>query len=269
MLASGAVLRADPFTFTAFGDPWLNQQWGTGIVVALVQGAAGWGGLSLLRTIMIALIVGLVFVGCRAGLDRRRAAYLTLAGFLLGRVPCPEGAALRDRLLRSPWRPGASRVAARLCLLPVVVSRANLREPPPARDRPGGGGRCAPSPGRGPCSPSWRLPRHLRDRSGEVWYAIGLSTTPRSRAWSPVAAASPLRAGFLLRVGARGRVRVLRAHHAAGPSASARSGSACRARASIAERGGLRALALSPSPLVAAAFPAGARPAPSRPGCAA
>jgi hypothetical protein len=26
MLASGAVLRADPFTFTAFGDPWLNQQ---------------------------------------------------------------------------------------------------------------------------------------------------------------------------------------------------------------------------------------------------
>ena len=83
MLASGAVLRADPFTFTAFGDPWLNQQWGTGVAVALVQGAAGWGGLSLLRTIMIALIVGLVFVGCRAGLDRRRAAYLTLAGFLL------------------------------------------------------------------------------------------------------------------------------------------------------------------------------------------
>ena len=84
MLASGAVLRADPFTFTAFGDPWLNQQWGTGVIVALVQGAAGWGGLSLLRTLLIALTVGLVFVACRVDLDRRRSAYLTLAGFLLG-----------------------------------------------------------------------------------------------------------------------------------------------------------------------------------------
>jgi len=84
MLASGAVLRADPFTFTAFGDPWLNQQWGTGVAVALVHGAAGWGGLSLLRALLITLVAGLVLVGCRAGLDRRPAAYLTLAGFLLG-----------------------------------------------------------------------------------------------------------------------------------------------------------------------------------------
>ena len=83
MLASGAVLRADPFTFTAFGDPWLNQQWGTGVAVALVHGAAGWGGLSLLRALLIPLVAGLVLVGCRAGLDRRPAAYLALAGFLL------------------------------------------------------------------------------------------------------------------------------------------------------------------------------------------
>ncbi len=84
MLASGAVLRADPFTFTAFGDPWLNQQWGTGVAVAVAHGAAGWGGLSLLRALLITLVAGLVLVGCRAGLDRRPAAYLTLAGFLLG-----------------------------------------------------------------------------------------------------------------------------------------------------------------------------------------
>jgi hypothetical protein len=84
MLASGAVLRADPFTFTAFGDPWLNQQWGTGVLVALVHGALGWGGLALMRALMIALVTGLILVGCRAELDRRRAGYLTLAGFLLG-----------------------------------------------------------------------------------------------------------------------------------------------------------------------------------------
>ena len=84
MLASGAVLRTDPFTFTAFGDPWLNQQWGTGVAVALVHGPLGWGGLSLLRTLLITLVAGLILVGCHADLDRRRAAYLTLAGFLLG-----------------------------------------------------------------------------------------------------------------------------------------------------------------------------------------
>lgn len=28
MLGSLSVLREDPFTFTAMGDPWLNQQWG-------------------------------------------------------------------------------------------------------------------------------------------------------------------------------------------------------------------------------------------------
>ena len=101
MLASGAVLRADPFTFTAFGDPWLNQQWGTGVAVALVHGAAGWGGLSLLRTLLIALVVGLVLIGCRAGLGRRPAALLTLAGFLLGIGSLALRAQLfGDRLLR-------------------------------------------------------------------------------------------------------------------------------------------------------------------------
>jgi hypothetical protein len=84
MLGSGAVLRADPFTFTAFGDAWVNQQWGAGVALALVHGAAGWGGLAMLRALLIALVAGLVLVGCRVSLHRRPAAYLTLAGFLLG-----------------------------------------------------------------------------------------------------------------------------------------------------------------------------------------
>ena len=51
MLGSLAVLRTDPFTFTVFGEPWLNQQWGAGVLFAAVHGLAGWGGLVILRVV--------------------------------------------------------------------------------------------------------------------------------------------------------------------------------------------------------------------------
>jgi hypothetical protein len=35
MRASGSVLRADPLTFTAAGQAWLNQQWGAGVLLSL------------------------------------------------------------------------------------------------------------------------------------------------------------------------------------------------------------------------------------------
>ena len=54
MLESLSVLRTDPFTFTAMGDPWLNQQWGAGVLFALVHGLGGWGGLALLRAVLVA-----------------------------------------------------------------------------------------------------------------------------------------------------------------------------------------------------------------------
>ena len=130
MLASGSVLRTDPFTFTAFGDPWLNQQWGAGVALALVHDAAGWGGLAMLRALLIGLVAGLVLVGCRVGLDRRPAAFLTLAGFLLSigalalraqllGIVCFAGVvallALREKHPRARW------------LLPLVVlAWANL-----------------------------------------------------------------------------------------------------------------------------------------------
>ncbi len=84
MLASGAVLRADPFTFTALGEPWLNQQWGAGIVFALVHGLAGWGGLVVLRAVLVAAAVGLVMAGAGRWLAPRSAALLALAGFIVG-----------------------------------------------------------------------------------------------------------------------------------------------------------------------------------------
>lgn len=83
MLAAGEVVRADPFTFTAFGDPWLNQQWGAAGLFAVVHGAGGWGGLVVLRAVLVALAIGLVAVGARRWLPARSASLLALAGFLV------------------------------------------------------------------------------------------------------------------------------------------------------------------------------------------
>jgi hypothetical protein len=84
MLSSLTVLREDPFTFTAFGDPWLNQQWGAGVLFAAVHGPAGWGGLVVLRVVLVAASVGFVALAACRWLAPRSAALLALAGFVVG-----------------------------------------------------------------------------------------------------------------------------------------------------------------------------------------
>jgi hypothetical protein len=85
MLASGTVLRTDPFTFSAGGEPWLNQQWGAGVLLALALGPAGWGGLVVFRAALVGLAFGLVFAGVRlGGAGPRGSALLALAGFVVG-----------------------------------------------------------------------------------------------------------------------------------------------------------------------------------------
>lgn len=85
MLASGMVLRTDPLTFTAGGDPWLNQQWGAGVVLALAFTPLGWAGLAVMRAALVGLIFGLVCLGARlGGASPRSAALFALAGFMVG-----------------------------------------------------------------------------------------------------------------------------------------------------------------------------------------
>jgi hypothetical protein len=83
MLAAGTVVREDPFTFTAAGAPWLNQQWGAGVLFAAVHGTGGWGGLVVLRLLLVAASVGLLAVAVRRWLGWRAATQLALAGFLV------------------------------------------------------------------------------------------------------------------------------------------------------------------------------------------
>ncbi|MGH2660281.1 MAG: hypothetical protein ACRDHS_11600 [Actinomycetota bacterium] len=85
MLDTHSLLRTDPFTATAAGSPWLNQQWLAQILLATVFRLGGWLGLAVLRAALAGLVMTFVFMACRAaGASTKRAAWLTLpSGALL------------------------------------------------------------------------------------------------------------------------------------------------------------------------------------------
>lgn len=84
ILDHGAVLRTDPFAFTTAGGPWLDQQWGAQVLLALADRAGGWAGLAIIRALLVGLVIGLVYVACRrSGAGQRVGAWLALAAFVL------------------------------------------------------------------------------------------------------------------------------------------------------------------------------------------
>ena len=83
MLDTGRILRTDVFTVSAFGDPWLDQQWGAQVVLAAIFRGGGWLALALFRGVATALVTSMVYASCRnAGASRRWAAGLTLTAGL-------------------------------------------------------------------------------------------------------------------------------------------------------------------------------------------
>src|SRR2546423_11043715 len=65
ILASGAIPTVDTWTFTAAGTPWLNQQWGSELLLQLAYAATGWTGLALLRAALVGLAFGLLLMTVR------------------------------------------------------------------------------------------------------------------------------------------------------------------------------------------------------------
>lgn len=87
ILSGGGIPSADTWTFTAPGAPWVDQQWGAQVVLAAVYRLAGWTGLVVLRAALIGVVFGCLFlVARRRGVDVRRAAWLTLAAFVVTAV---------------------------------------------------------------------------------------------------------------------------------------------------------------------------------------
>ena len=85
MLDTHRVLDVDTFTFTVAGQPWLNQQWGAQVVMALIHRAGGWGGVLLASGVLVGATAFFVYRSCRAvGASARTASLLTVAGCVVG-----------------------------------------------------------------------------------------------------------------------------------------------------------------------------------------
>jgi hypothetical protein len=86
-LDGSGIPTRDTFTFTAAGEPWLDQQWGAQVILAVVYRLTGWIGLVVLRGALVGALFGLLFAACRLrGADLRRAAWLTLGAFIVSAV---------------------------------------------------------------------------------------------------------------------------------------------------------------------------------------
>ncbi len=108
MLETGGLLRTDPFTFTAGGQPWLDQQWLAQIFLAAIHDLGGWPLLTIAHGALVGSVFGLLVAACRArGASPRVAAWLALAAFL---VAAPA-LALRPQLV------GLTLMAVELLLL--------------------------------------------------------------------------------------------------------------------------------------------------------
>lgn len=84
ILANHAFLRADPFSFTSGGTPWIDHEWLFQVVVSIAYRFGGPPALVALRALTVAsLAVLLTAVGVRSGLSQAAAlvlAVLSIAG---------------------------------------------------------------------------------------------------------------------------------------------------------------------------------------------
>jgi hypothetical protein len=82
MLETGSLLREDPFSYTARGRPWVDQQWGAQVLFAAIHRVGGWPLLIVTRAVLAGVVFWLVFLACRAqGAGRKVAALLTMGAF--------------------------------------------------------------------------------------------------------------------------------------------------------------------------------------------
>jgi hypothetical protein len=79
IIAHGMVPRADMFSHTEAGQPWIDMEWLAQILMAAVYLAAGWPGLVVLASLTVAATYALLVMYCRRAINPWAAALLGLA----------------------------------------------------------------------------------------------------------------------------------------------------------------------------------------------
>lgn len=64
ILHNHALFHADPYSFTKFGQPWVNHEWLSDILIFIVYRAAGWTGLIALFAAITSATFMLLFARC-------------------------------------------------------------------------------------------------------------------------------------------------------------------------------------------------------------
>ena len=123
------------------GRPWLDQQWGAQVLLALVYRAGGWAAMGFFHGALVGVTFWFLWLACRArGASARLSAALTLGGFAV----CFYNAGMRPQTMAYPLFTGMLWILAdrrahprRLWILPVVmVVWANVHGSFPLGSRP-------------------------------------------------------------------------------------------------------------------------------------
>lgn len=64
ILSNHALFHADPYSFTRFGQPWVNHEWLSEVLLFIVYRVSGFGGLIVMFAAVIATTLLLVFTRC-------------------------------------------------------------------------------------------------------------------------------------------------------------------------------------------------------------
>ena len=141
ILATHGAPSIDTFTFSMVGRPWLDQQWGAQVLLALVYRAGGWAAMGFFhaRARGRHVLVPLARLPTR-GASSRLSAALTLGGFAV----CFYNAGMRPQTMAYPLFTGTLWILAdrrahprRLWAPPVRDGRLGERARElPARPRP-------------------------------------------------------------------------------------------------------------------------------------
>ncbi len=125
ILATHGVPSIDAFTFSMVGRPWLDQQWGAQVLLALVYRAGGWAAMGFFHGALVGAAFWFLWLACRSrGASSRLSAALTLGGFAV----CFYNAGMRPQTMAYPLFTGTLWILAdrrahprRLWILPFVM----------------------------------------------------------------------------------------------------------------------------------------------------